>query len=276
MLNLLSLTALLALPTLAYAFPVSSTSVAVMCGIIPCNSGGGGAMGLSGYVLERVVAALEIGVIAAAVICLFIAAVQMVMFAHDETTVKDSRMSYIYIITGLSIVGLARLGVLAFSAPNTGTELVNVAVAEQGIGNVVTYFKLIIAISLTVNIVLQAVRLISSQGAQEQVDKAKKRLIAGFIGAGIILIANILIVSTIPGTGGSVEIAGQIAGIASYLITIVGFLALLGIIVAGVLLIVSIDEALKEKAKTIIKTSIIALIIVLLSYAFVTAFITLT
>ncbi len=88
---------------------------------------------------------------------------------------------------------------------------------------------------------------------------------------GVVII--VIVLSVAPGIAGSSELAFQIAGIANYLIMILGFLALLSIVVAGVLLILSIDEGLKEKAKTIIKTSIIGLIVVLVSYALVTGFI---
>ena len=263
----------LLLPVSVHALSIDYSSVQALCGIVPCTSGGGGAAGLSTYVLDRGVAALEVGIIAAAIISLFVAAVQMVAFSAQENTVNESRTAYIYIITGLAVIGLARWFVLAFSPVETGTALVNASVVEEGVGNIVTYFKLIIAVTIMINIVVQAFRLITSQGQQEQVDKAKKRFIAGFVGAGVILLANVIVVAVLPGAR-SGEIAIEIAGIANYFLMILGFLALLAIIVAGVLLIVSIDEGLKEKAKTVIKTCIVGLIVVLVSYALVTAFIT--
>lgn len=261
------------LPSIAHAFYIDPSSVMMLCDIVPCNASGGGAAGLSFYVLDRIVAALEIGIIAAAIICLFIAAAQMTAFSSQENTVTESRTSYIYIIIGLAIIGLARWFVTAFSPVDTGSALVNTDIVEAGIGNIVIYFKLIISVTLTANIVLQAFRLITSQGQQEQVDKAKKRLIAGFIGAGIIMLANVIVVSVLPGFASSGAIAIEIAGIANYILAILGFLSVLAIVAAGLLLVVSVDESLKEKAKSIIKTSIVGLIVVLTSYALVTAFI---
>lgn len=264
---------LLLIPVSASALTIDSSSVAVLCEFLPCTAAGGGAEGLSAYVLDRVVAALEVGIIAAAIIFLFVAAAQMVLFSSEENSVTEARTTYIHIITGLAFIGLARWFVMAFSPTETEGALVNAGVVAEGVGNVVTYFKLIIAVTLLVNIVLQSFRLITSQGEQEQVDKAKKRLIAGFIGASIIMLANAIIVSVQPGFGGTTAIALEMAGIANYLLVIVGFLAVLAIIVAGILLIVSVDESLKDKAKNIIKTSVVALIVVLVSYALVTAFI---
>jgi hypothetical protein len=56
-------------------------------------------------------------------------------------------------------------------------------------------------------------------------------------------------------------------------VTILGFFALLGFIFAGILLLLSVTESMKERAKSIMKTSAIALIVVVLSYAFIYAFI---
>ena len=252
---------------------IDPSSVMMLCGILPCTASGGGAQGLYIYLLDRVVSAFEVAIVAAAILSLFATTVQMVMsFGGDESGVTESRKSFIYVISGLAIVGLARWFVLAFSPTNTGAALVNAGVVEEGISNIVVYFKLIIAVTLLVNIVVQAFRLITSQGAQEQLDKAKKRFIAGFIGAGIIMMANVIVVAVLPGSGSS-TLAVEIAGIANYMIVILGFLALLAIVLAGVLLIISVDESLKEKAKTIVKTCIIALIVVITSYALVNAFI---
>lgn len=265
----------LLMPRLAHAYTINEWSVNVLCGILPCTGGGGGATGLSLFVMNRIITAMEVIVVAVAIIVLFINAVRMTVLSSQENTVTESRTSYVHIISGLAIIGLSRWFVLAFSPPNTGAALVNTGVVEQGVGNIVTYFKLIIAITLLVNIAVQAFRLITSQGQQEQVDKAKSRFIAGFIGAGIIMLANVLVISVMPGFGGSSQIALEIAGMANYLLMILGFLVLLAIVTAGVLLIVSVDEGLKDKAKNIIKTSIVALIVVLTSYALVTAFIVL-
>ncbi len=262
----------LLLPGLAHALPVDPSSISVLCSIMPCGASGGGAAGLNAYVMSTVVLALELLVVGVAVVFLFVAAAKMVAFSSEESTVTEAKTSYIYIIVGLAIVGLAHQFVLAFSPINTGANLVNTGIVSSAMDNVVTYFYYIIAVTLMVNIVIQAVRLINAEGQQEQTDKAKKRLIAGFIGAGIMLLSNIIVRSIAPGAGSS-EIALQIAGIASYLIMIIGFLALLSIVLAGVLLIISIDEGLKDKAKNLIKTSIVALIVVLVSYALVTAFI---
>lgn len=263
----------LLLPSLAHAYQIGTESSGILCAFLPCSAGGGGAAGLSAYALEKIVFGMEVAIVAVAIIALFISASQMVIFGQDEAQVKDARMSYVYIIVGLAVVGLARWLVMAFSPSNNGAELVNVTMYEQGIANIITYFRLVIAISLSVNIVVQAFRMLASQGEQEQTDKAKKRLIGGFVGAGMVMMANALVVAMAPSLSGAQGVSLEIVGLANYLVTIVGFLALVVIAGAGVLLIVSADEGLKEKAKMMVKTAVVVLIFVVLAYALVTAFI---
>ena len=45
--------------------------------------------------------------------------------------------------------------------------------------------------------------------------------------------------------------------------------AMCAVIIAGIMLVVSVEESLKDKAKTLIKTSIIVMVVVLVSYTFV-------
>lgn len=258
----------------AEALEIGQESMAALCGVIPCGPMGGGAAGLNAYIAGTFVVGMEIAVAAVAIVSLLITSIKMVMFAGEESSSKDAKMSYIYIIVGLTITALAQWIVSAFAPDQVGNALVDRGIVEEGAGNIITFIRLAMAIGLMVNIVIQGFRVLTSQGEQEQLDKARKRMIGGFIGAGAIMLANAVVVAVVPELGGSATGAAlEIAGIANYIITILGFLALLGVILAGVLLMLSADESLKEKAKTIIKTCVIALVIVILSYALVTAFI---
>ncbi|MSR86720.1 hypothetical protein EXS70_00935 [Candidatus Peribacteria bacterium] len=261
------------IPTAAHAFTIDPGSIMGLCNILPCNGGGGGAEGLGVYIFVKIITAMQVAIVAVAIFMLFTASRWLVQYSSDEAVTKDARTSFIYIIAGLTTVGLSQFLVMAIAPSYAGIAIVNQGVVEQGAGNVVTYFKMITGITLMVNIVIQAIRLISSQGQEEQVTKARSRLIAGFIGTGIIMLANAIAVAVMPGFGSSRAIAVEIVGISNYLLMILGFLALLAIIVGGVMLIVSVDEGLKDKAKNVIKTAIVALILVLVSYSLVTAFI---
>lgn len=263
-------------PLQAHAYILGTSWTGPICAFLPCSQMGGGSSGLSSYLVNRIVTALEIGFVAVAALVLFFATVNMVLFPHEEEVVKQGRFAFLYTIVGGAFVGLARWFALAFAPASVGANLVDVAQVNAGVQNVMIMFRLVLSLLLTINITLQGVRLVSSQGEQELVDRARKRLINGFIGVVFVMLANVVVMSIVPGTGGASTLANEIAGVANYLIAIVGFAAVVTIIVAGILLILSVSETLKDKAKSIIKIAVVALVAVVVSYALVTGFIALS
>ncbi len=264
----------ISLPLAAHAFELGN-DWGSLCQYIPCSAGGGGAFGLSGYVFSKIVLAMESLFVAAAGLALFFSAARMTLQSSDEGAVSESRQAFLYAIGGATVVGFARWIVMAFAPSETGGSLVNTNIIATAAGNIVTYVRLALATGLLANIVIQAFRLIASQGQEEQTNKAKTRLIASFIGVGIVMLANVVMVAVNPELGSSSMIAEEIAGIGNFLITLFGFLAVVAIMVAGFMLVLSVDDGVKEKAKNIIKTSIIALVVVTVAYALVNEFITL-
>ena len=136
---------------------------------------------------------------------------------------------------------------------------------------------------MLINIVIQGARLIAAQ-SQEDAEKAKKRLLYGFVGVGIILLANRMVLAVFPdtvpcssggvsGSGGDSSIISiEMVGIANFLLAAFGLMVVVAIIIAGIYLVVSVKEDNKEKAKQIIKTSIIALAVIIAAFAIVNAF----
>ncbi len=261
-------------PIPAFAFQISDIWYWQVCDYLPCTAYGGGANGLVNYLLLRVVVALEAGFVAVAIITLFLSAANMVIFAEQEDVVKQSRTQFVYAIAASAVVALARWVALAFSPESTGSALVNTGLVNDAVGNVLTYMRLSLTILLVVNIVIQGIRMISSQGEQEQMDKARKRLIGSFIGAAFLLLANRIVVAFNPQLGSSQVLATEFAGIANYLIAFIGFGAVVVIIVAGITLVLSVDESFKDKAKNMVKTAVVALVAVLVAYALMTTFVT--
>ncbi len=264
----------LMLPASAAAYELEP-SWNVLCAYIPCSTWGGGAFGASGYVFSKVVLAMEGVFVAAAGLALFFAAARMTAQSHDEGAVSESRQAFIHAIAGAGVVGFARWLVMAFSPVETGSALVNTEYISQATINIITYARLILSTLLLANIVVQAFRLITSQGADDQTDKAKNRLLASFIGVGFVLLANVVMVAVNPELGNVSQIGIEIVGIANFLITLFGFGCVIVIALAGFTLALAADDGLKDKAKNMIKTAIIGVIILLVSYALVNEFIAL-
>lgn len=259
---------ILVLPTSVSAFEIGQ-EWANLCDIIPCSSMGGGAEGLRGYLVENIVTVMEAGFVAVTALALFTSALRMVLKSNDETAVTESRTAFIYAIFGCAVVGLAHIIARAIAPSEVGAGLIDQGAVATGIGNIVLYIKMIITTLLIVNIVIQGFRLITAQGQEEQTSKAKNRLIFSFIGAGIILLANAIAVSVNPELGTPDQIGNEIVGIANFMLTILGFLAVIALIVAGAMLALHPDDGVREKVKSIIKTVVFALIVAIVSYALV-------
>lgn len=241
---------------------------------LPCL-GGGGAEGLNQYILTRVVPTMEVGFIGLAVVMLFVYSATFVLWSTEESSVTEAKTAYYYAITGASIVGLADLTVRSFAPSFVGANVANIALVNSGIQNVILFFKLILATAVTANIVVQAFRLITAQ-SQDQTEKARKRILTGFVGVAIMLMTDAIMRGVSPEYGAqSVGISLELVGVANFLLVILGVLFVAAIVIAGMMLILSGDESLKDKAKTVVKTSVISLIIVMTSFILVNTFLSL-
>ncbi len=258
----------------AWAFNVDSGWSGIVCQYLPCTAMGGGATGLSDYLVAKVVTGMEIAFVALALGALFLSAMNMVIFGEQEDVVKQSRTQFIYAISACGVVSFARWIAEAFAPQYTGADLVNHVYVETMVGNVIALFKISLVLLISVNLVIQGMRLITSQGEQDQFQKASKRLIGTFVGAAFVLLANTLVQALLPGASGSGIVANEFAGVANYIITAIGFGAVVVIIVGGGFLVLSVNDGLKDKAKTMVKTAVVALVAVLVSYALVNTFIT--
>lgn len=123
--------------------------------------------------------------------------------------------------------------------------------------------------ALAANIAIQSIRLLLSKSDQG-VEEARANLVRSLFGAMLLKLADLTILDLRPSEpGGIVDV---LIGLANFAATIFGALAVLGLIAAGIMLIISVDESLKERAKKMIITSIVALIIVLLAKGIVSFF----
>lgn len=248
----------------AHAFQI--TIHPSVCNFIPCLAGGG-SQGIVALLMARFIPSMYVVFGAVAGIYLMINTIKMVTEASDEGTVSEAKGNIIHIIVGCVIVSAAAFIVETFGV-GYGLRIANPAPLNMAVAAVILFFRLIIGTALMVNITIQAFRIIASQGDSGAQEKGRKRLVVGFVGVGIMLLANAIVLAAVPGAN-SMPIVGEMVGIANFLITIVGALCVVGMIVAGIYYVISVDESLKDKAKTAIKVSIVTLVIMLLAYAVV-------
>ncbi len=265
------LLALAPLPALAYSLDARWTSI---CSIVGCRPVIG-SVGLSLYVADIIIPGLQLLFVGLLVVMLFVYGAQLVFRSNEESSIAESKLAYTYAITGAAIVSFANWLTRAFSPVNHPSAIVEYSFIKPGFGKVYMFMKLLLGAAFTANLVLQAFRLITAQGSDELIGRARKRFLASFVGVAIVLLANTIITAVNPELSGNAGlIADEIIGVANFLLTLLAIAAIGAIIVAGILLVVSVDEQLKERAKQIARTTVISLAVILASFVLVNTFLT--
>ena len=262
--------ALLALPAAAAAqFPVPPCPVANL----PC--GGGGVEGAVAYFWGFMFPIMRIIFIGIALISFFYYSVQLLLSRQEESAISEAKSAYEMAIFGCGIVMLTTLLVETFT-PGIPGPFVKDAPLKTGLGQVILYLKLALAAVVLMRITIQAVRLILLEGqAEGELEKQKKQFMNGLFGVAAILLANSLVSAAFPGAAGAAILATELVGIANFLLQLAGVAAVIAVIVGGFMLIISVDEGLKDKAKKTIQSAIIGLVVIMCAYVIVNYFLAL-
>ncbi len=194
-------------------------------------------------------------------------ALRLAFSPGDESAVTETRSAFAHAFLGaLLVTGAAGI---AASFVDTGAA-VDTAPLEGLVHVAVVFVKSLLAALLLANFFIQGVLLIVAMDDSLR-SKARTRMLHGAIGAAIVMLADAFIATVV---NRDISIATQESvGIANFLGTIFGLLAVVGIIAGGIMYVISVDESLKDKGKSIIRGSLIALAVVIASYALVATFI---
>lgn len=247
-------------------------SVNSLCGVLSCSSAAGGVNALGPYIYRVFAMGLKGGFVAAATIMVFLNAFNMVLFSNEEGQVSEARKGFYHILAAGAVVSFGSLILSAFGIGGTATSGGNVNASPLIIAfnNVFLFISGIIGIAFLANLTLQAFRLVNSQGEQEYIERARKRIVTSIIGIGVVMLANVIV--RVANGGPTTLIATEVAGITGFFLTMIGFLAVLSLVVAGIMLVISVNEGLKDKAKTAIRVALVTLVVVAMSFALVSSF----
>lgn len=239
---------------------------------LPCS--GGGVQGLVGYIETTFFPAMRILFIALALAQLFYSGYRMMAESGDENVQKETKGAYEQIIYGCSLVSLATFIVDAFGSGAQQT-LIEPDPIAFGISNIIFYFKVALAGVVTAVIIIQGIRLILvvNEDLNEK-SKAEKNLINAFFGVAAILLADTLVNAFFPGAG-TVGLADEVRGFANFMMEIFAGMAVLSFIVAGMFLVFSVDEGLRDRAKKTCLTAAVATAIIISAYVLVNYFLSL-
>ena len=195
--------------------------------------------------------------------------VRLLISTGDENAQTEVRSSIAYAIFGAVLVAGAQY--LADSFAVSGT-IVNSGILESNILTPVKdFFAGLLGIALIATITYQGIRLVIAED-ESQSSAARKRFIEGLIGAAVIVLVDPIVDAFVP-SGNMGGLTDELAGIAQFLATIFGLLAVIAIMAGGVFLAFSATDSFKDKGKQMIFAGIISLVVVWVSYALINSFI---
>jgi len=184
--------------------------------------------------------------------------------SRSDSGMQNATQAYLNAFIGSVVV----LGAYIFASSFGTVNVIAPAATETGIIiPIITFVVQLVGAVLILNIVIQGFRLIAAM-SEGDTDSARKNLLQSLIGAAIVMLTVPIINLIQPGAFSS-GINAEIVGIANFLATLFGLLAVLTVIVAGIMLVVSVNESLKDRAKTLIITALIAIVVVMSSLGIV-------
>ncbi|OGJ57585.1 hypothetical protein A3H22_00950 [Candidatus Peribacteria bacterium RIFCSPLOWO2_12_FULL_55_15] len=230
---------------------------------IPCNEN------LYALIQEKFIDNfLRYGVIAVVFGMFAYYALAILFSSDDENATTQMKTSFGHAIVGCAIVSIAILisDVISTEPINPLSDPGNVV--KDQLQNIIDYFKIIVGALVSFHVTYQGIRLIALQGKEEELSKQKTRFFHGLIGIAVVLLATKLVEAASPGNNAGI-LSTEIKGIADFLITLFGLLAVVAFIASAAMLLLSVDESWKEKGKKGMFGSVIVLIIVFASFAII-------
>ncbi|OIO55819.1 hypothetical protein AUJ46_00150 [Candidatus Peregrinibacteria bacterium CG1_02_54_53] len=191
---------------------------------------------------------------------------RLLITPDSENTMTETMKAFEYALFGVILMAGANLIASSFVTGGVAQS----AGINTVLDTVITFIKAIIAVALLVNITIQGFNMITSMD-EGGFTKARTRFLHGVYGAAIVLLASPIVNMMYDKNPSAGEL--ELKGIANYIITIFGLLAVVALIVSGIMLIISVDESFKDRAKKLATASLVALIVVISAGALVNFFI---
>lgn len=194
---------------------------------------------------------------------LFYYGYKMIVDSDNDSALSDATKSFILVLIGFGIIALA--GSIALSLQTN--SFAPIFGSGGGFDQLLIFITTAAGGAFTLVLTISGMRLVASQGESGEADKLKKTM-AMHIGGVILMMFSRAIVLAVTQKDTS-YILDEIAGFVQFVLGIIGILSVLAMIAAGILLIVSVDEALKDRAKKTVTGTIITLVVVIASYSLI-------
>lgn len=239
-------------------------------------SAAAGAQALVGFISTHIIAQALLAFWGISFAALFYYAVRMVIDAYKDQAYSDATNSFTHAFIGFAIIACAAAFASAFGVGGaSGGNLTTVTPGLTLYGSIGSVASFIIEMSggiFVLMIVIAGIRMVTTQGDQGAFDKAKHLLVINCGGVALMLIATAIIAGVSAGASGATTITTELRGIALFLLEILGYICVIALIIAGIYLIVSIDESYRDKAKNVVIGTLITLVVVFAAYGLIVTF----
>lgn len=239
-------------------------------------SAAAGAQALAVFIREHIIDQALLAFWGISLLAIFYYGMRMLGDAHKDSALGDMSNSILYAMMGFAVIGSAVVFSDAFTTTGfSGTTQTTVSPSSASV-----FFQFDVIRQFMINlsyfifflmVVVSAFKMVVTRGDQAEFDKWRKVIVGACIGAMIMFIANAIVASV--ASGSPMAIIIEMRGIGLFLLTIVGFACAAALIIAGIMLIVSIDEGLKDRAKKIIYGTLISLVLILCCYVIIVTFV---
>ncbi len=243
-------------------------SLAILLIVPEAGFAGAGAQALASFIDLHIISNGMVIFEGVAVVCVFYFGFRMILEAYKEEAFTNAQNSFIYAAAGFMIIAISQAFVNAFYAQSAGA---NPGVLNDGINSVTSFILTIMSGVMVLMVTIDGIRMIASQGDASERTRILKLIIMHCIGVAISLLAFAIVHAVADNDAGL--LVEEMKGLIIFLLTIMGTLCVVALITAGIFLVISIDESLKDRAKKVVIGTLTVLAFVLVSYTVIVTFV---
>jgi hypothetical protein len=243
-------------------------SLAILLIVPEAGFAGAGAQALAAFIDLHIISNGMVIFEGVAVVCVFYFGFRMILEAYKEEAFTNAQNSFIYAAAGFMIIAISQAFVNAFYAQSAGADP---SVLNDGINSVTSFILTVMSGVMVLMVTIDGLRMIASQGDASERTRIIKLLIMHCIGVAISLLAFAIVHAVADNDAGL--LVEEMKGLILFLLTIMGTLCVVALITAGVFLVISIDESLKDRAKKVVIGTLTVLAFVLVSYTVIITFV---
>lgn len=213
---------------------------------------------------------------AIAIIFIVIIGIKYIMSMGNDEKLSSYKTQFAWLVLGLAIISLAEFVGFELLDPSGGNDILGGETQSKfhdKVLDVVRFFEYAAGAFMLINGVLAGYHLIMSGEKEETISQEKKFLQSLLLGSALILMAEIIvrILSFQDSPERTTEIlVMEVAGIVNFTLSFVAILAMAMLVLSSLYFVISFgDEDQTTRAKRMIKTSIVGVIIASASYVLV-------